>query len=162
MGSLIVEGAKARIDAFRKVQKDYQEALEKDGKAVLAALFAEFFENNPSVYALTWTQYTPYFNDGDTCEFSVHDLYAAFPLKLENGEDNPEAEGYDDDVEVGDVECGSKYISSYQDEDMKYVGYREMHKTFRELSDVCEATFGDHVQVIATREGFQVDEYSHD
>jgi hypothetical protein len=31
-----------------------------------------------------------------------------------------------------------------------------------EMEDVMQAMFGDHVKVIATREGFEVDEYDHD
>lgn len=35
----------------------------------------QFFDACPEVEAITWTQYTPYFNDGESCEFSVHDKY---------------------------------------------------------------------------------------
>ena len=30
----------------------------------------------PEIAALRWRQYTPYFNDGEPCTFSVNDLYA--------------------------------------------------------------------------------------
>ena len=32
------------------------------------------FEKYPFLTSLTWTQYTPYFNDGHTCEFGVDEL----------------------------------------------------------------------------------------
>jgi hypothetical protein len=31
-----------------------------------------------------------------------------------------------------------------------------------EMEDVMQAMFGDHVKVIATREGFDVEDYDHD
>jgi hypothetical protein len=31
-----------------------------------------------------------------------------------------------------------------------------------EMEDVMKAMFGDHVKVVATREGFDVDDYDHD
>lgn len=31
-----------------------------------------------AVEAIRWTQYTPYFNDGEACEFSVHEPYIRF------------------------------------------------------------------------------------
>jgi hypothetical protein len=34
--------------------------------------------NHPSVEALRWSQYTPYFMDGDTCEFGVNELRVKF------------------------------------------------------------------------------------
>ena len=43
------------------------------GKEAIAEAFAPFFAANPNIDGIYWTQYTPYFNDGDPCEFSVHD-----------------------------------------------------------------------------------------
>ena len=33
----------------------------------LKTAFRAVFERHPNVRSLTWTQYTPYFNDGDPC-----------------------------------------------------------------------------------------------
>jgi hypothetical protein len=37
----------------------------------LLVAFAEQFAANPAVKCMIWTQYTPYFNDGDPCTFRV-------------------------------------------------------------------------------------------
>ena len=54
-----------------------QEELRKKFQTTAQELFKEttkeFFSDNPAITAVVWTQYTPYFNDGDTCEFSVNE-----------------------------------------------------------------------------------------
>jgi hypothetical protein len=35
----------------------------------------QLFEVCPEIESVYWTQYTPYFNDGDSCHFSVHEPY---------------------------------------------------------------------------------------
>lgn len=40
--------------------------------------FAEFFQDAPEVTSVHWTQYTPYFNDGDECKFSINGFSANF------------------------------------------------------------------------------------
>ena len=42
-------------------------------KEELAPSITELIDN-PAVAGVRWTQYTPYFNDGDPCTFSVHGL----------------------------------------------------------------------------------------
>lgn len=44
--------------------------------ATLKEAFKEVFVQNPSLHMIAWTQYAPYFNDGDACEFSIHEMYA--------------------------------------------------------------------------------------
>lgn len=58
-------------------------------RTTLRPLFDEFFRQYPQVYALTWTQYTPYFNDGEECTFRVHDLYYVLDKHQEAFRDRP-------------------------------------------------------------------------
>lgn len=58
----------AQMEAARKEMQE-----KSTGFVELAC--KQFFDACPEVEAVTWTQYTPYFNDGETCEFSVHDKY---------------------------------------------------------------------------------------
>lgn len=131
-----IEEAKARV----------REAGKKAAMALIRAFFAEY----PHVKALGWTQYTPYHNDGDPCEFSVHGFYAS----VKDGVDYSE---------VSDLsgEDGT-FLDSY---DMRGSDKRAAAALDRiEMSvspDVFEAAFGDHVMVIATPEGFHINEYDH-
>lgn len=60
--------------------------VQKDGKLWLEQAFKDFFVANPQIESIYWTQYTPYFNDGDICRFRINDFEAE------------PADGYDPDV----------------------------------------------------------------
>lgn len=151
--------------AFDKLL-DEQRELQKKFQATAQALFKEttkeFFDKNPNVTAIVWTQYTPYFNDGDTCEFSVNDATftnAPDPENVRWGD-------YDGDEEV--AADGSEIFAWESWGDAPEGLNVEMCKAFgrmigsSEMEDVMKAMFGDHVKVVATREGFDVDDYDHD
>lgn len=118
------------------------------------------FLNLPGVEAIRWRQYTPYFADGDPCEFGVHDVYIRFsPLD-------------DDEDERGDYEDGfvSEFDISYSRTDFPELDDNFLHelKTVTKEWDVlnkdevCKRNFGDHSTVIATKEGFNVESYDHE
>lgn len=79
-------------DALKKQTQDMNkaiEALRKEYQAKIQTSFHEatksFFESTPEVSQLMWTQYSPYWNDGDECTFRVHDIY--YLLSFQNPED---------------------------------------------------------------------------
>ena len=63
------------FDSLDKAQTLLTRFVRENGKRLVEDSFKLLFENYPDVEAVRWTQYTPYFNDGDTCTFSVHDGY---------------------------------------------------------------------------------------
>jgi hypothetical protein len=118
--------------------------------AAVGALFKKFFAEYPQVTAVGWTQYTPYFNDGEPCEFSVGDFHATTRTGVDFGQvasvyDEEEA-GFQDSYAIADkdVKAGVKRLGRAKD------------------YDLFETAFGDHVMVIATPQGFHVNEYDHD
>lgn len=58
----------AQIEAARSQMSD-------SAKPFIEAAAANLFEACPEIESVYWTQYTPYFNDGDSCEFSVHESH---------------------------------------------------------------------------------------
>lgn len=42
--------------------------------AELPKIFTRIFEGNPEIESMGWSQYSPYFNDGDECVFHVHEV----------------------------------------------------------------------------------------
>jgi hypothetical protein len=65
-----------RLETFNEILKENSEIiadlrakLNDKLKATLTFGSAELFEEFPELESFSWTQYTPYFNDGDTCEF---------------------------------------------------------------------------------------------
>ena len=55
-----------------KILKEMKEKVQKELKPVLQ----DFMNSHSNIKAIGWTQYTPYFNDGDECIFRVGDLVA--------------------------------------------------------------------------------------
>lgn len=154
-----------RAELNKRFQEKAQELFKETTK--------EFFEKNPAVTAIIWTQYTPFFNDGDTCEFGVNEPYFTNADKdeLENvtsyGEYDGDAEGVW--AESSWILCTDTDYTRKQREALDLTGtdaqsidkFSSMIQS-SEMQDVMEAMFGDHVRVIATRDGFDVDDHSHD
>jgi hypothetical protein len=125
--------------------------VKEAGAAAVGALFKQFFAEYPSVTAIGWTQYTPHFNDGEPCEFSVHDFYAT----TKEGVDFEAVSSlYDDEDEHG-------FADSYSIKD-KGIKAAVARLERSKDDDLFESAFGDHAMVIATPRGFHVSEYSHD
>lgn len=154
-----------------------REELNKRFQAKAQELFKEttktFFETNPGVTRIIWTQYTPYFNDGDTCEFGVHEPYFtnADEEQMEDITSWGEYEGTDpsvwsesDWIFSSDSEFCQKRRQELNLEGVDRLSVAKFASLIQssEMEDVMEAMFGDHVRVVATRDGFDVEEHSHD
>lgn len=134
------------LTEIRALQKELQDKMATMGKEALKPHFDKFFEDHPTVEAIRWEQYTPYFNDGDACEFGVND----FVVKMANpaeGSEEDEDDSDDDEDDDGFV-YGDSTVAA-------------LEKEVRD-DDVLEHIFGDHVRVTVTRDGFEVEEYEHD
>ncbi len=139
------------FDELRDLKKAYDKKLKDEGEAALKDAFKEVFDSHPRLRSVVWSQYTPYFNDGDPCYFSVHE----FDVRVEGIEDE------EDDDYYG---YGETLYSLRKSKDAEVVALAEaVKKLAHELpDDVLESVFGDHCKVVATREGFKVTEYEHD
>lgn len=140
------------FDELNDMMRLYKKRIEEEGEQALKDRFKDFFETHPNIQAVCWNQYTPYFNDGDSCTFSVNEFRAFF--KEEDGAE----------IDVEDEYDGGKSVWSLsRSDDPALKLLSDELSTLSEIpDDVLESIFGDHVQVKATREGFTVDDYSHD
>lgn len=161
-------------DTHAKMKLEFQEKA----KALFKEATLEFFKLNPGVTGFTWTQYTPYFNDGEACLFGVGEP------TFTNAPD-PQSIEYDD--YVGESEMENLWASSSVECDLKKVLDRKPHcrnpgkailaaggvdvQSCEQISkfivdennaDILLDMFGDHVKVVATRQGFEVCRHSHD
>lgn len=135
-------------DALIEQLEEAKKKVADGAQAAIAALFKAFFAAQPSVTAIQWRQYTPYFNDGEACTFSKHDFeVSVVPLKQTDEDD-----GEDEDDET--------FQSAWSLDGALGEAVHSLDRAAN--ADVFEAAFGDHVRVVATREGFHVTEYSHD
>ena len=80
--------AKLNTD-FLAAAKELQELLEQQRKklqvqaeVVLKEITKAFFDKYPQAECLVWTQYTPYFNDGEECIFRVGDVLSVLKVDV--------------------------------------------------------------------------------
>jgi len=168
MSNLQIEFDKL-LDEQRALRAVFREKAQELFKGVTK----EFFDKNPGINVIRWTQYTPFFNDGDTCEFSVNEPYYS-NAKGEQIEDLTrygEYDGEDEDVwaEENWILTGdSQYcIDRRKNIDLTGVDTESISAFSKmiqsnELEEILKAMFDDHVSVTATRDGFDVEEYEHD
>ena len=128
-------------------------ALRQEAADMIKPMLSEFIKSNPQVKAVSWSQYTPYFNDGDPCTFSVNEPYFFF-----EGDDPEESDGYDT-WSMSRAEYAPPAESCSPETRQ---ACSELASELGSLTDALETLFGDHVKVIVTAEGVSVDEYSHD
>jgi hypothetical protein len=147
--------------ATRKRLVELRKDFEKEGKALFKEGAAGLFERFPKLGSFAWTQYAPYFNDGEPCEFCAHtgDPYVnginyvsssakdADPLSKDNACDE-----YDDEAPVPEMTVGE---------------WRAMEKEVKALlapydDDDLRALFGDDAKVVVTAKKVSVEHYDHD
>jgi hypothetical protein len=141
------------IATLMKKKAALEAELAEHGKDALNDEFKVFFKAHPECVGLRWSQYTPYFNDGEECIFRVNEFY----LKMTNTpeDEGDDGDGYEDTFAYGDNKARKESEP-----------FKSAAKAVRQLEridkDVFKIAFGDHVQVTATRDGFEVEEYEHE
>lgn len=185
------------IDEFNTLAEDQnnkinaiQKEMTEKFKNTIRPVFDSFFKKHPEVLAVGWTQYTPYFNDGEECVFSVNT--ANFCTVEENLSDVDEWEN--DPMNVNDPFAGNsnsqsriqealddpndrmhdfyeRLVDEWNESREKYGVERitslnedmvKINKFLRGMDEVMKMAFGDHCQVVVTRDGIEVEEYDHD
>jgi hypothetical protein len=140
MPTKLAELKEKKESLLAEIQKEAQSFFNQEIKPLFAA--------HPALESFRWTQYTPYFNDGDECTFSAHTDDLTF---------NFDGKEYD-------------YVSTYSLSNRSEKFPKEFTAAAKAVfkfmenfdSDDFEQMFGDHVEVIAKRDKVEVNEYSHD
>ena len=84
-------------EEIRKIKNELREKLKNN----FHGLTKELFDTYPELNSFGWRQYTPYFNDGESCEFrSMHD-YPTINGNDENYGESEQEEGVLDIVKLG-------------------------------------------------------------
>lgn len=123
------------------------------------------------VTAVRWEGYTPYFNDGDACEYSVDEVRVSLSFGDEDAGERED--GFYSDWDLYELGEGNTWSEQYENRTFTVGGKDVSHvsealKTFNTVAtggqhfDLLKRLFGDHAQVTATAEGFDVEFYEHD
>lgn len=151
------------ITEYIENRKRIEKELAENGKKLLHGHLQDFMDKHPRIASLRWTQYTPFFNDGDPCVFGVHGL----TFKAEGAADEEETE------DAEETEYGDGYLCEYDSvakkeykAELEAVVKLEEQLGSQELEPVCQDAFGDHVRVTVVRKNGKVivetEDYEHD
>ena len=142
-------------EAQNKIQTkmaEMQKELFEVGRQLFEEGSRDIFVKYPEVADFSWTQYTPYFNDGDECVFGVNE-YFTVNLRdggiLEDVYDSPYAR--EKKIERGE----SLDLSDHLGQDLSGLIGSIPPETMKSI-------FGDHVRVTITPEGIETEEYEHE
>lgn len=170
----MLNNIKEKIAQINKQKEELVKQLREDFAPALKPLFEK---SNGVITSLGWVQYTPYFNDGDECTFSINsDIDYGIRVNGEHLEDSEI---------LGNSTYGlSKYLKkdgSYEEWIKKYPEDAlnpdtmeedlNIYKTLLEFEDILESIddeffkdlFGDHVEVTVFVDGrVETEKYEHD
>ena len=157
------------LEALKEKQKEIAK-LKAEAQQMASDAFDSFckeiFEKHPKVESFGWSQYTPYFNDGDTCTFSVNTDYIS--INGEHVDDsnwvseknitnwgtwNRDLRTYEGRVEVPNLDYNSELVKG-ADEIVEFLSNFD--------DDFYITRFGDHAEITVSKDGVDVDEYEHD
>jgi hypothetical protein len=147
---------KDKIKAIDKLKKE----LVAESSKVLDTVFVGLFKEHPQLKKIQWTQYTPYFNDGEPCEFQVYGEYLDLEYLDELGE-LVELEGF----HIYDYlsAAGVRHTNKYDWDEWLVEVDSILSDLFSSIpSEVFKEVYGDHSEVTVTAEGVTVEEYDHD
>jgi hypothetical protein len=150
-------------EEIKKIKSELKEKLRDN----FHGLTKELFNSYPELKSIGWRQYTPYFNDGEACEFrSAHD-YPTINGNDENYGKSEQPEGVLDIVKLGSEEIYDENWKIIANPDYNSY-YSEIVKTVKEFlnqfdDEDMKDLFGDHVTVHITSNGVDVQDYEdHD
>lgn len=154
-----------KLIEINEARQNYQALMKQHGVALVQEMAKDIFDAFPCVRAIQWTQYTPYFNDGDPCYFSVNEARIAlnkdFMESLQASEKQCLYEYHDDFMEF------SCRLTDHQNTPTAQVlkkineALGDFQGVLNDLSEAMQETFGDHQQITITRDGIEAEEYSH-
>jgi hypothetical protein len=147
-----------RLQELRTQREELNRRLTEMSGQMFTEASVALFTEHPELKSFQWSQYTPYFNDGETCTFSVNRDY--FTITTVDGASHEiEPWGIQFYGNRGTDWEGNPYTPSPTD----LIGLQVavFLKNFED-TDLFNM-FGDHASITVHRNGsVDVDEYDHD
>lgn len=125
-----------KIEEFKEMRSTIIKSLQTDLGNILVNLFKQLKEENGGkLYQISWHQYTPYFNDGEPCEFGLDEIHMFSSEEYYN--ECEEESYYEGDIEYNNSIRRSmdSFVSNY-------------------LEDFLEEVFGNNKKIIIREDEF--------
>jgi hypothetical protein len=177
-----LEKINEKLEALNAHKKEVLKDIQKDFPEIVKSIF----EQSEKIKSFGWSQYTPYFNDGDECTFSSNVDYPY--VNGEDVEDSDEntflSKGVYDTITEENIQEHKSFnktddgYSWYADKKVGETGYfknpdfdQNAYDTVESFKDTISSIpdellkdlFGDHCKITIFRDGkIEVEEYSHD
>jgi hypothetical protein len=120
----ILNQCKSEYKNLQDQINDLQNQMQAKAKVLMHEAFKDFFTKYSDIVEnIFWTQYTPFFADGEACEFSVNDVH----ILLKNDEDACDYEGsdlYDKDS----INTLKEHITKWEAWEKDPMGEAQKHK----------------------------------
>lgn len=150
------------LDTLLSEFNQYKQEFQSQAQEKFKEYFIEFWGKNPAIKAVIWTQYAPYFNDGDPCTFRVN---AANFTNAEGDDLSDVSRGGEYEGENESIWCDYHFGGTWglpKPDGVDEESTKQLSGLIRssEMESVMEMMFGSDSKVIATREGFQVEDIS--
>lgn len=156
-----VKEAETKLEAVQKEIDAINREKERQLQETFKPILVQWMKDNPDVEEIMWTQYTPFWNDGEECEFDVNDIYVMLPsFKVQSSWDGS---WYD----PAEYECEYEDYGYYRaDSDLEKGGHGDLIDPLQSLecilqsnSELLRHIFGDHAQIRVTQTEVIVEEY---
>lgn len=163
-----VKEANAKLKSVQEEIDRINQEKERQLQETFKPVLVEWMKANPSVKEVMWTQFTPYFNDGEECEFEVNDLFVRLPrFEREYKNNKGEMVKYDPaDYDVEDDESEGYYSIDYGY--LNEGGYGYLIKPLSVLQgqlhsnqELLRHVFGDHARIRVSQTEVIVEEFEH-
>lgn len=124
--------------------------------------------DDPTIVEFGWRQYTPYFNDGEPCEFGVNGTWVRTTADEDADEDELEMWGHRSLGKIPghrEQTIGQWVNDPYEGPDeARYLRCKALEKAVEggAFEHVLLDAFGDHANITVRRDGIQVEFYDHD
>jgi hypothetical protein len=144
--------------------------IKKEINEMSSDLFDDFreyiFNKYPEIESFGWTQYTPYFNDGEACMFYANTDY----LKI-NDEYSEDTDWYSP-ITITKMGTWNRELRVYEgreEEPNSNFNQNLVNATY-EIGDFLGnfdndfylSKFGDHAEITITKNGIDISDYDHD
>lgn len=143
-----------KIDTKMADLKHLREVHSEAQRKFFKSIIHDYFDEYPKIARIRWTQYTPYFNDGEACEFDINEIH----LETEKDVQDGSGSAWDNGTEAYEFLKATSPDGHYWNSP----ALQAAQGIVRALEDDAKEIFGDHVEVFVTRTEVTTSEYSHD